>query len=154
MDIKDLNELRNEFEELQKNNMQGDCNDGSCITDEQSSEDYPDYLVAMYKEVMPPVKSGIYFSRWDLKAMAAELDEHFALDVRERMFNKFMQWVATPDDMKLVMEQFNKNIDMKCELYKEYAERFPSSKEIFDKKIKKAENTKRYLDKVFDEFFS
>lgn len=154
MDIKDLNDLRGEFEKLQKNNMQEDCNDGSCITDEENREEYPDYLVAMYKEVMPPVKSGIYFSRWDLKAMAAELDEHFALDVRERMFNKFMQWVATPDDMKLVMEQFNKNIDMKCELYREYAERYPSSQDIFDKKINKAQSTKKYLDEVFEEFFS
>lgn len=154
MDIKDLNELRSEFEQLQKNSVFNDCGDGSCMTDENNREEYPDYLVAMYKEVMPPVKSGIYFSRWDLKAMAAELDEHFALDVRERMFKNFMQWVATPDEMKLVMEQFAKNIDMKTQLYREYSERFPSSKPIFDTKIQKAENTKKYLDKVFMEFFS
>ncbi len=153
MDIKDLNELRSEFEALQNNMQQEDCNTGSCITDE-NREDYPDYLVAMYKEVMPPVKSGIYFSRWDIKAMAAELDEHFALDVRERMFQNFMRWVATPDDMKLVMDQFVKNMDMKCELYREYSERFPSTKPIFDKKIEKVENTKKYLDKVFVEFFT
>jgi hypothetical protein len=154
MDIKDLNELRSEFEELQKNYMQGECEDGSCMTDEDSREDYPDYLVAIYKEVMPPVKSGIYFSRWDLKAMAAELDEHFALDVRERMFKNFMQRVATPDEMKLVMDQFCKNIDMKSELYREYSSRYPASKSIFEEKIRKAENTKIYLDKVFIEFFS
>ena len=76
------------------------------------------------------------------------------MDVRERMFNKFMQSVATPDDMKEVMGQFVKNIDMKCDLYREYSEKYPSSKEIFDKKIKKADNTKKYLDKVFEEFFS
>lgn len=153
MDIKDLNELRSEFEALQKNMQQEGCDDGSCITDE-NREDYPDYLVAMYKEVMPPVKSGVYFSRWDLKAMAAELDEHFALDVRERMFQNFMRWIATPDDMKLVMDQFVKNMDMKCDLYREYSERFPSTKPIFDKKIEKVENTKKYLDKVFVEFFT
>ena len=90
MDIKDLNELRSEFEQLQKNLQEGSCDNGSCVTDE-NREDYPDYLIAMYKEVMPPVKSGVYFSRWDLKAMAAELDEHFALDVRERMFQNFMR---------------------------------------------------------------
>ena len=151
MDMKDLNELRNEFEEMQKNLL---CEDNSCMTDEESREDYPDYLVAMYKEVMPPVKSGVYFSRWDLKAMAAELDEHFALDVRERMFKNFMQWIATPDDMQQVMDQFKKNMDMKCDLYREYSERFPSTKPIFDKKLKKVENTKKYLDKVYTEFFT
>jgi|FLOH01.1.fsa_nt_gi hypothetical protein len=154
MDIKDFNELRSEFEELQKRNFDLECTDGSCSTDEDNREDYPDYLIAMYKEVMPPQKAGIYFSRWDLKAMAAEMDEHFALDIRERMFKTYMQWVATPDDMQLVMDQFKKNIDMKCDLYREYSEKYPSSKEIFDKKIKKADNTKKYLDKVFVEFFT
>ena len=154
MDIKDLNDLRSDFEELQKRNNSLECNDGSCVSEEESREDYPDYMVAMYKEVMPPNKSGIYFSRWDLKAMAAEMDEHFALDVRERKFKNFMQWVATPDDMRLVMNQFKNNIDMKCDLYRQYSEKYPSSKEIFDKKIQKAEATKKYLDKVFVEFFT
>lgn len=154
MDIKDLNELRGEFEDLHKKYAQDSCFDDSCVSDEQSREDYPDYLAAIYTEIMPPVKSGIYFSRWDLKAMAAELDESFALDVRERMFQKFMQWVSTPDDMKLVIEQFKKNIDTKCDIYREYSEKYPSSKEIFDKKIKKANSSKKYLDKVFIEYFT
>lgn len=154
MDIKDLNEFRSEFEELQRNAMQSACVDESCASDEENREEYPDYVIAMYAEVMPPVKSGIYFSRWDLKAMAAEMNESFALDVRERMFKNFMQWVATPDDMQLVMDQFKKNIDMKCDLYRDYSKKYPSTKSIFDEKIKKADATKKYLDKVFVEFFT
>jgi len=153
MDIKDLNDLRSDFEELSKREADASCIDG-CVSDEESREDYPDYMAAIYDEIMPPVKSGIYFSRWDLKAMAAEIDESFALDVRERMFKKFMQWVGTPDDMQLLISQFKANIDMKTDIYKEYAERYPSTKEIFDTKIKKAESAKRYLDKVYVEFFT
>ncbi len=152
MNIQDLNELRNEFEEMQKRAMVDACVDNSCS--EESYDDYPDYLKAIYEEIMPPVKSGIYFSRWDLKGMAAELDESFAIDVRERMFQKFMQWVSTPDDMKLVIEQFKNNIDIKCDMYKEYSQKYPSSKEIFDKKIEKAKKAKKYLDKVYVEFFT
>jgi hypothetical protein len=152
MDIKDLNDLRSDFEALQKSESQA-CIDG-CVTDEESYDDYPDYLAAIYTEVMPPVKSGVYFSRWDLKAMAAELDESFALDVRERMFKRFMQWVGTPEDMKLLVDEFKKNIDMKCGLYREYGEKYPSSKPSFDTKIKKAEGAKKYLDKVYVEFFT
>ena len=154
MDMKDLNELRGEFEQLQRQNMQSDCEDGSCMTDDQSREDYPDYLAAIFTEIMPPVKSGIYISRWDLKSMAGELDESFALDVRERMFQKFMQWVATPEDMKLVIGQFYNNIDAKCDMYREYSLKYPSSKPIFDAKIEKAESSKQYLDKVYVEFFT
>jgi len=152
MNIQDLNELRNEFEEMQKRAMVDACVDNSCS--EESYDDYPDYLKAIYEEIMPPVKSGIYFSRWDLKGMAAELDESFAIDVRERMFQKFMQWVSTPADMKLVIEQFKNNMDLKCDMYREYSEKYPSTKEIFDKKIEKAEKAKKYLDKVYVEFFT
>ncbi|MFT7859523.1 MAG: hypothetical protein ABXS93_01165 [Sulfurimonas sp.] len=153
MDIKDLNELRNDFEQMQKQLNEDSCVDQSCVTDE-NREDYPDYLVAMYKEIMPPVKSGIYFSRWDLKGMAEEVGDSIAIDVRERMFQKFMKWIATPDDMQAVIAQFKNNIDMKCEQYKIYAEKYPATKEIFDEKIAKAESSKRYLDKVYDEFFT
>jgi hypothetical protein len=153
MDIKDLNELRGEFEALQQNNMLT-CEDGSCVSDEESREDYPDYLKAIYTEIMPPVKSGIYFSRWDLKTMASELDESFAIDVRERMFKNFMQWIATPEDMQAVIGEFSKLIDMKCSIYKEYAEQYPASKESFEKKIQKAESSKKYLETVYIEFFT
>ena len=154
MDIKDLNELRNEFENLQKQDMLNDCEDGSCMSDGPSREDYPDYLAAIYTEIMPPFKSGIYFSRWDLKRMAGELDESFALDVRERMFQKFMQWIGAPEDMLLVIEQFNNNMNAKCDKYREYSEKYPSTKEIFERKIEKAELSKKYLDKVYTEFFT
>ncbi|MEN4052894.1 MULTISPECIES: hypothetical protein [Sulfurimonas] len=153
MDIKDLNDLRSDFESLQRGIQDESCIDG-CVTDEESYEDYPDYLAAIYTEVMPPVKSGVYFSRWDLKAMAAELDESFSLDVRERMFKRFMQWVGTPDDMQKLVAEFKRNIDMKCDMYREYAEKYPSTKEIFDAKIKKADAAKKYLDKVYVEFFT
>lgn len=153
MNMQDFNELRSEFEQMQQQMLaeQG-CNDGSCELD--APEDYPDYLKAIYAEVMPPVKSGVYFSRWDLKRMAAQLGESFAIDVRERMFQKFMQWVATPDDFRAVIDQFSQNMDIKCELYRQYSERYPSTKEIFDEKIKKTERAKQYFEKVYQEFFT
>ncbi|WP_193110397.1 hypothetical protein [Sulfurimonas paralvinellae] len=153
MDMKDLNELRSEFEQMQQQVMIDQaCADGSCEMD--APEDYPDYLKAIYAEIMPPVKSGVYFSRWDLKRMAQQLDESFAIDVRERMFQKFMQWVATPEDFRAVIDQFSQNMDMKCAIYKEYSEKYPATKEIFDAKIQKTENAKKYFEKVYREFFT
>ncbi len=152
MDMKDLNEFRSEFEAMQQQAMQGACIDDSC--EEDDYEDYPDYLRAIYAEIMPPFKSGITISRWDLKRMAAELDESFALDTRERMFKNFMQWIATPEDMKAVVGVFKEHIDMKSDLYSEYSKKYPASKEIFDVKIVKAQKAKKYLDKVYVEFFT
>jgi hypothetical protein len=152
MDIKDLNELRSEFEVMQQRAMQDACVDGECMEDDY--EDYPDYLRAIYAEIMPPVKSGVYFSRWDLKRMAEELDESFALDVRERMFKNFMQWIATPEDMLLVIGVFKDLMDLKCDEYRKYAAKYPASKEIFDMKIQKSDKAKKYLDRVYEEFFT
>lgn len=149
MDVKDLNELRNEFAQMQE---KASCADEGCAEDQY--KDYPDYLKAIYTEIMPPEKSGIYFSRWDLKRMASELDESFAIDVRERMFQKFMQWIATDKDMQAVSGQFKNLIDMKCDIYREYSKKYPSTEMIFKKKIDKAEKAKKYLDKVYVEFFT
>jgi hypothetical protein len=103
---------------------------------------------------MPPIKSGIYFSRWDIKGMAAELDEHIVIDVRERMFQHFMRFIVTKDDMQDVVNQFKKHIDMKCDLYKEYMQKYPSTSAIFETKITKASRAKEFLDKMIVDFFS
>lgn len=152
MNSNDLNDFRSEFEAIKNQSGLNSCTDESCVEDEY--EDYPDYLKAIYAEIMPPVKSGIYFSRWDLKKLALGIDESFAIDVRERMFQRFMQWIATPEDMLKVIEQFSGLMDMKCELYKEYSQNYPSSAEIFNKKIEKAEKAKKYLNRVYEEFFT
>ncbi len=152
MDIKEINEFRNEFEAMQQKVAQDSCDSEGCV--EEEYEDYPDYLRAIYAEIMPPFKSGITISRWDLKRMAAQLDESFALDVRERMFKNFMQWIANAEDMKAVVGVFKEHMDMKSELYREYSKKYPSSKEIFDVKIVKIEKAKKYLDKVYVEFFT
>jgi len=152
MDANDLNEFRSEFEALKKEAL-GDCDDGSCDAPQESFDDYPDYVRAIYAEVMPPIKSGIYFSRWDIKGMAAEVDEHLVMDTRERMFQHFMRFISSSEEMISVIDQFNKHIDMKCDIYKEYAERFPSTKEIFDVKIEKGNRAKSYLQKVYADFF-
>ena len=152
MNSDDLKEFRSEFEAIKKEHLES-CESGECETPQESFDDYPDYVRAIYAEVMPPIKSGIYFSRWDIKGMAAEVDEHIVMDTRERMYQHFMRFISTPEDMKNVINEFNKHIDMKCNLYREYIDKYPSTKEIFDKKIEKAENAKKYLDKVFMDFF-
>lgn len=153
MNENDLNEFRNEFEAMKKHAF--DCEDNSCETEQpqESFEDYPDYVRAIYAEVMPPVKSGILFTRWDIKGMAAELDEHIVMDTRERMFQHYMRFIGTAKEMDDVVEQFNKHIDMKCDLYNEYSTKYPATKEIFDLKIEKSQRAKDFLQKMIQDFF-
>jgi len=154
MNENDLGEFREEFEAIKKQAFGSDCDDGSCETPEESFDDYPDYVRAIYAEVMPPIKSGIYFSRWDIKGMAAEVDEHIVMDTRERMFQHFMRFIGTRQDMLNVVEQFDKHIDMKCELYNEYIVKYPSTTEIFQIKVNKAQRSKKFLQKMIKDFFN
>jgi hypothetical protein len=152
LSMQDFEEFKKEYEEFSKKALDS-CDDGSCDMPQESFDDYPDFVRAIYNEIMPPAKSGIYFSRWDIKAMAAEVDEHIIMDVRERMFMHFMRSIVTKEDMLKVVEQFNKHIDMKCELYNEYIEKYPSSAPIFEQNISKATKAKRFLQKVIKDYF-
>ena len=142
MTNEDLNEFRREFEALKQQSLAA-CEDGSCEL-EEGYEEYPDYLKAIYHEVMPPIKSGVYISRWDLKNIAEQLDESIALDVRERMFKKLMQWIGSPEDMRRLIDVFGELIDAKCDTYREFVQRYPSMEDIFEPKIVKAQKAKRY----------
>jgi len=152
MNENEMNQFKDEFEAMKKHAFDSSCDDGECEPTE-SFDDYPDYVRAIYAEVMPPIKSGIYFSRWDIKGMAAELDEHIVMDVRERMFQHYMRFIITKKEMLDVVAGFDKHIDMKCDLYREYAEKYPSTKEIFDTKIAKASRAKEFLQKMIKDFF-
>lgn len=154
MNPEDVNQLRAEFEEIQRRQEEENCALEGCMSDDDQREDYPDYLKAMYAEVMPPAKSGIYFSRWDIKKMAAQLDEHIIVDVRERMFQNFMRFIVSREDMENVIEEFNAHIDSKTDLYKEYIEKYPAVAVVMNDKIDKAEKTKKYLQKILSEYFS
>jgi hypothetical protein len=149
--MQDFEEFKKEYDKF--NQQASECSDGSCDTPQESFDDYPDYVRAIYNEIMPPLKSGIYFSRWDIKGMAAELDEHIVMDVRERMFMHFMRSIITKEDMENVVEQFKKHIDMKCDLYREYIAKYPSSSFVFEENITKANRAKRFLDNVIKEYF-
>jgi len=149
--MKDFEEFNKEFAAFEKQAQE--CQDGSCEMPEESLDDYPDFVRAIYNEIMPPVKSGIYISRWDIKTMAAELDEHLIMDVRERMFMHFMKSIITKEDLEKVIEQFKKLIDLKTSLYEEYAQKYPASAFLFQEKITKASRAKRFLDQVAKEYF-
>jgi len=65
-----------------------------------------------------------------------------------------MRFIVSPEDMDNVVGEFKKHIDMKCDLYREYVEKYPSTKEIFNRKITKANRAKTFLDKMVVEYFT
>ncbi|WP_456381927.1 hypothetical protein [Hydrogenimonas sp.] len=142
-----MESLRKEFE-----NYMAD----RCVTSCESEEDtydYPDYVEAIDAELMPPSKSGVYISRWDLKMVGDAIEASIAMDTRARMYKMLMRSVHDKETMGLLLGAFTSLIDAKTEPYREMMEAYPSSAEIFRDKIEKAEKTKAFLETVIESYF-
>ncbi|WP_456323924.1 hypothetical protein [Hydrogenimonas sp.] len=143
-----MEDLRKEFEEY----LSDRCVTGECETEEDNYE-YPDYVEAINAELMPPNKSGIYISRWDLKMVGDAIDASIAMDARARMFKMLMRSVHDKETIAQLLGAFASLIDAKTEPYREMMEEYPSAREIFEDKIEKAERVKASFDKILDTYF-
>ena len=143
-----MEDLRKEFE----NYLDERCVTSECQNDEESYE-YPDYVEAINAELMPPNKSGVYISRWDLKMVGDAIDASIAMDARSRMFKMLMRSVHDRETMGMLLGAFTSLIDAKIEPYREMAENYPASREIFEEKIAKAERVKGYFDEIMKTYF-
>jgi hypothetical protein len=148
--MNDFNDLRKEFEDM----MEERCIDNSCVTDEEEDTyDYPDYVEAMNNELMAPVKSGVYISRWDLKTVGDAIDASIAMDARERMFKMLMRSVHNKATMEKMLDAFTELIDDQAGRYEEIAEQFPASASIMNVKVQKAQKIKSYFKEILATYF-
>ncbi|WP_286336758.1 hypothetical protein [Hydrogenimonas cancrithermarum] len=143
-----MEDLRKEFE----NYMEDRCVTSECETEEDSYE-YPDYVEAINAELMPPSKSGVYISRWDLKMVGDAIDASIAMDARARMYKMLMRSVHDKETMGLLLGAFSSLIDAKIEPYKEMMNAYPVVSPIFQEKIDKAERVKAYFEEVLKTYF-
>jgi CDP-glycerol glycerophosphotransferase (TagB/SpsB family) len=143
-----MEDLRKEFE----NYLNERCVTSECETDEDNYE-YPDYVEAINAELMPPNKSGVYISRWDLKMVGDAIDASIAMDARARMFKMLMRSVHDKETMEQLLGAFSSLIDAKIEPYREMMQAYPSTREIFEEKIEKAERLKASFEKILETYF-
>jgi len=150
--VRDLDKLKAEFEALKESKEF--CVDGSCSSDEEIDlKDYPSYTEALYAQIIAPSVSGIYLSRWDIKEIANTAGDSMAIHPRKRMFELLMKFAVSQERMQLVLDAMEGNMQKKIDIYEELRESFPHSKDIFDKKIAKAEKTIRLFPHIMSEYF-
>jgi hypothetical protein len=150
--MKDLSELRAEFEALKES--EEFCIDGSCQSDEEIElKDYPSYTEALYAQIIAPSVSGVYISRWDIKEIADIAGDSMAIHPRKRMFELLMKFAISQERMELVLNAMEENIQKKIDIYEELKSTFPYSKNIFEKKIAKAEKTIKMFPHIISEYF-
>ena len=107
MNENDMNDLRNEFAQMNEKNFNGNpafCADNSCESDEEVDlKDYPSYTEALYAKLIAPHVSGIYISRWDIKDIALAAGDSMAIHPRKRMFELLMKFATSRENMQAVL---------------------------------------------------
>ncbi len=152
MKDKDLHDLRKEFEDFNINEEA--CVDGACSSDEETDlKDYPSYTEALYAKLVAPYVSGIYISRWDIKDIALEAGDSMAIHPRKRMFELLMKYATSKENMQAVLDALENHMHEKIAIYQELMTSFPTSKEIFQPKIDKAEKTMKLFPQIIEEYF-
>jgi len=157
MNENDINSLREEFAHINEKNFNGNpafCSDGSCDLDEESDlKDYPSYTEALYAKIIAPSVSGIYISRWDIKEIALAAGDSMAIHPRKRMFELLMKYATSKETMQAVLDALEHHIEEKIAIYNELIEAFPSSSNIFQSKIDKANKVIKIFPEIIKEYF-
>lgn len=152
-----MNDLRKDFENIAEQNFHGKpafCPDGQCASDEEVDlQDYPSYTEALYAKLIAPYVSGIYISRWDIKDIAREAGDDMAIHPRKRMFELLMKFATSKENMQAVLDELEKHMEYKIDIYNEFITNYPSSTEIFQPKIDKARKTMKLFPQIISEYF-
>jgi len=158
MNENDINDLRNEFAQMNEKSFNGNpafCADNSCESDEEVDlKDYPSYTEALYAKLIAPHVSGIYISRWDIKEIALAAGDSMAIHPRKRMFELLMKFATSRENMQAVLDALENHMEEKIAIYRELMTTFPASEEIFQVKIDKAEKTMKLFPQIIEEYFA
>jgi len=148
----DLENLRQAFENF--DTKPAFCPDGQCDADEDVDlQDYPSYTEALYAKLVAPYASGIYISRWDIKDIALVAGDSMALHPRKRMFELLMKYATSKENMQKVLDSLEAHMEDKIKIYEEFIQNYPSSAEIFQAKVDKANKTIKLFPQIIREYF-
>ena len=155
--MRDIDELRKEFESFNEKNFHGKPAfgpDGQCAADEEVDlKDYPSYTEALYAKLIAPHVSGIYISRWVIKDIALAAGDSMAIHPRKRMFELLMKYATSRENMQAVLDALEAHMEDKIAIYTECMTNFPSSAEVFQPKIDKARKTMKLFPQILEEYF-
>lgn len=155
--MRDMEDLRKEFENFNEQNFNGNpafCPDGQCDTDEEADlQDYPSFTDALYAKLVAPNASGVYLSRWDIKEIAMAAGDSMAIHPRKRMFELLMKYATVKENMEKVLDALENHMEDKIRIYEELMNSFPASTEVFQPKVDKARKTIRLFPQIIEEYF-
>lgn len=156
MNRDDLSDLRVEFDKFVKDkcSLEPDENmsQNPDIGDKEDEEPVPQFVDALTAKLLAPAHSGVYLSRLDIKRIAEAIDESIPIKERIKMVRSLFRHTTKKEYLSEAFAEVDKHINGRILIYQELSEAFPSSKNIFDEHIKKAQKTMRMFDTIIEDF--
>ena len=157
MNQHDLSDLRAEFDKFvnekcsldPESNMNNQNPDAG---DKEDEEPVPQFVDALTSKLLAPAHSGVYLSRLDIKRIAEAIDESIPIKERLKMVRALFRHTTKKEYLDGAFTEINKHINGRILIYRELSEAFPSSKEVFDSHIVKAEKTMAMFKSIIEDF--
>ena len=156
MNQHDLSDLKAEFDKFVKDKCSIDpeenMNQNPDSGDKADEEPVPQFVDALTTKLLSPAHSGVYLSRLDIKRIAEAIDESVPIKERIKMVRALFRHTTRKEYLRDAFKEVDKHINGRILIYQELSEAFPSSKEIFDGHIVKAEKTMRMFSTIIEDF--
>lgn len=139
----------NKISQISKDTSGDTCELDGCATDETPLGTYEEVVNNM---IMPPIKSGVYFSRLDIKRAAYTFGESIIIDERKKMIKQFLNYVDSKENLEKFVKVMSDAIEAKIEIYRELSDKFSATSYQFDDYIRKANASIEILNRVVKEY--
>ena len=156
MNQHDLSDLKAEFDKFVKDKCSIDPEENMSQNpdsgDKADEEPVPQFVDALTTKLLSPAHSGVYLSRLDIKRIAEAIDESVPIKERIKMVRALFRHTTRKEYLRDAFKEVDRHINGRILIYQELSEAFPSSKEIFDGHIVKAEKTMRMFSTIIEDF--
>ena len=120
--------------------------------DQVDEEPVPQFVDALTSKLLAPSQSGVYLSRLDIKRIAEAIDESIPIKERIKMVKALFRHTTKRQYLVDAFAEVDKHMHGRILIYKELAETFPASKEIFDGYTVKAKKTMKMFETIITDF--
>ena len=139
----------NKISQISKDTSGDTCDLDGCTTDDAALGTYEEVINTM---IMPPIKSGVYFSRLDIKRVAYMFGESIIIDERKKMIKQLLNYVDSKENLEKFAKVMCDAIEAKIEIYRELSDKFTATSYQFEDYIRKARGSIEILNRVVKEY--
>ena len=126
------------------------------MAEEQANHEYDNYIISvanrladeLEEQILLPVNSGVYFSKFDLMALSKEFGAAVNMTDWKKMFAQLFKHVDNEADLKRLLGLMEQFIEQKRAVYRGYAENYKHGEEAVKPLLEKTEAALERLKKA------